>query len=97
MEVLRMYKEMNVTIAELETALFRLDYVKKSADDYVTYSHGSGSKVYIPTVFKSERVLNKGWFVANASNMMHFGVIEHRDDLAKLVETMRLEAVSTAA
>jgi hypothetical protein len=97
METLRMYKEMNITIAELEEALFKLGYTKKIREDYVTYSHDSGSKIYIPTVYKPDRVLNKGWFVANASNMMHMGAIEHRDDLAKLVEKMRVEAISTAA
>jgi hypothetical protein len=97
METLRMYKEMNITIAELEEALFKLGYTKKIREDYVTYSHDSGSKIYIPTIYKPDRVLNKGWFVANASNMMHMGAIEHRDDLAKLVEKMRLEAISTAA
>lgn len=97
METLRMYKEMDVKISELETALFKLGYVKKANDTYVTYSHESGSKIYIPISYKIDRILNKGWFVGNASNMMHMGVIEHRDDLAKLVEQMRLESISSAA
>jgi hypothetical protein len=97
MEVLRMYKEMDITIAELEAALFKLGYVKKMKDEYVTYSHKSGAKIYLPTVYKPDRVLNKGWFVGNASNMMHMGVIEHRDDLAKLVEKMRMETISAVA
>lgn len=97
MEKIRMYKEMDITIKELETALFKLAYVKKKNEEFVTYSHESGSKVFIPVVYRPNRVLNKGWFIANASNMANFGVIEHRDDLAKLVEQMRLESITSAA
>ena len=97
MEIITMYKEMDITVKELETALFKLGFVKKMTPEFASYSHESGSKVFLPVVFKSNRVLNKGWFIANASNMANFGVIEHRDDLAKLVEQMRLEVVSPAA
>jgi hypothetical protein len=97
METLSMYKEMDITIKELETALFKLGYVKKIKDDVVSYSHESGSKILLPAIYKPNRILNKGWFVGNASNMWHMGVIEHRDDLPKLVEKMRLEAMTTAA
>lgn len=97
MEKIRMYKEMEITIKELETALFKLAYAKKKNDEFVTYSHESGSKLFIPVVYKPNQVLNKGWFIANASNMANFGVIEHRDDLAKLVEQMRIESISSAA
>ena len=88
---------MDVIVKELETALFKLGFVKKMTAEFASYSHESGSKVFLPLAFKPNRVLNKGWFIANASNMANFGVIEHRDDLAKLVEKMRLEAISTAA
>lgn len=91
-----MYKEMDITIAELEAALFRLGFVKKIKGDVVSYSHESGSKILLPVVYKPTRVLNKGWFIGNADNMAGMGVFEHRDDLAKLVEKMRLEATSAA-
>jgi hypothetical protein len=97
MEGIRMYKEMDITIAELEAALFKLGYVKKIKEEVVSYSHKSGSKILLPAIYKPNRVLNKGWFIGNAANMAGMGVIEHRDDLAKLVETMRLEVVSPAA
>jgi predicted RNA binding protein YcfA (HicA-like mRNA interferase family) len=97
MEGISMYKEMDITIKELEAALFKLGFVKKIKGDVVSYSHESGSKILLPVVYKPNRVLNKGWFIGNADNMAGMGAIEHRDDLAKLVETMRLEAVSTAA
>jgi hypothetical protein len=97
MEGVRMYKEMDITIKELEAALLKLGFVKKKKDDYVAYTHESGSKLFLPASYKSNRVLNKGWFIGNADNMAGMGAIEHRDDLAKLVEQMRLEAISTAA
>jgi hypothetical protein len=97
MEIIKMYKEMDITIKELETALFKLGFVKKMTDEFAAYNHESGSKVFLPLAFKPNRVLNKGWFIANASNIANFGVTEHRDDLAKLVEQMRLEALSNAA
>ena len=97
MEGIRMYKEMDITIAELEAALFKLGYVKKIKGDAVSYTHESGSKLFLPVVYKPNRILNKGWFIGNADNMAGMGAIEHRDDLAKLVEKMRLEAVSTTA
>jgi hypothetical protein len=97
MEGVRMYKEMDITIKELEAALFKLGFVKKKKDDYVSYTHESGSKLFLPASYKPDRILNKGWFIGNADNMAGMGAIEHRDDLAKLVEKMRLEAISTAA
>jgi hypothetical protein len=97
MEGIRMYKEMDITVAELEAALFKLGYVKKKKDDYVSYSHESGSKLFLPAIYKPNRVLNKGWFIGNAANMAGMGVMEHRDDLAKLVEKMRMEATSAVA
>jgi predicted RNA binding protein YcfA (HicA-like mRNA interferase family) len=94
MEILSMYKEMDITIKELEAALFRLGFVKKIKGDVVSYSHESGSKILLPTIYKPDRILNKGWFIGNADNMAGMGVFEHRDDLAKLVEKMRLEATA---
>jgi predicted RNA binding protein YcfA (HicA-like mRNA interferase family) len=91
-----MYKEMDITIKELEEALFRLGFVKKIKGDVVSYSHESGSKILLPAIYKPNRVLNKGWFIGNADNMAGMGVFEHRDDLAKLVEKMRIEATSSA-
>jgi hypothetical protein len=96
MEILSMYKEMDITIKELEEALFRLGFVKKIKGDVVSYSHESGSKILLPAIYKPNRVLNKGWFIGNADNMAGMGVFEHRDDLAKLVEKMRIEATSSA-
>ncbi len=97
MEGLRMYKEMDITVKELEAALLKLGFVKKKKDDYVAYLHETGSKLFLPASYKPNRILNKGWFIGNADNMAGMGVFEHRDDLAKLVEKMRLEATSTAA
>jgi hypothetical protein len=97
MEGIRMYKEMDITIKELEAALFKLGFIKRIKEDVVSYSHESGSKILLPAVYKPNRVLNKGWFIGNADNMAGMGAIEHRDDLAKLVEKMRLEAMTTAA
>jgi hypothetical protein len=97
MEGIKMYKEMDITIKELEAALFKLGFVKKIKEDVVSYSHESGSKILLPAVYKPNRILNKGWFIGNADNMAGMGAIEHRDDLAKLVEKMRLEAMATTA
>jgi hypothetical protein len=97
MEGIKMYKEMDITIKELEAALFKLGFVKKIKEDVVSYSHESGSKILLPAVYKPNRILNKGWFIGNADNMAGMGVMEHRDDLAKLVEKMRLEAMATTA
>jgi hypothetical protein len=40
--------------------------------------------------------VNKGWLVGYTYNMECMGALEHRDDLAKLIEQKRLESLSSA-
>jgi hypothetical protein len=92
-----MYKEMDVRFEEFDRAMMQLGYDKSSEDDFIVYSHSkSGSKIYLALYHKSLKYINKGWFVAKAYNMECMGVINHRDDLAKMIEQMRLEELSEA-
>jgi hypothetical protein len=97
MEKLRMYKEMDVTYGELDIALHTIGYIKSITNMCVLYEHfDSGSRVLVSLLAKPFDKVNKGWFVAYAYNMESMGTIEHRDDLAKLIEQKRLESLSSA-
>jgi hypothetical protein len=97
METLRMYKEMDVTYAELDMALLTFGYKKNINATRIFYEHTpSGSQVLVSPKAKPIDIVNKGWFVAYAYNMECMGAIEHRDDLAKLIEQKRLESLSSA-
>jgi hypothetical protein len=98
MEKIRMYKEMDIKFIEFDAAMLRLGYAKTSDDKFIIYTHEeSGSIVHLSQYHKSLDFINKGWFIAKAYNMEGFGVINHRDDLAKMIEQMRLEPLSSVA
>jgi hypothetical protein len=93
METLKMYKEMDIKFYEFDAAMIQLGFLKSSDDQFLVYKHEkSGSKIFLSQYHKALEHLNKGWFIANCSNLEGLGVIEHRNDLAKLIEQMRLEA-----
>jgi hypothetical protein len=97
MEIVRMYKEMDVKFEEFDAALRQLGYSKSTDEKFIVYNHKmSEHKIFLSHYHSELKYINKGWFVANADNMTWFGVINHRDDLAKMIEQMRLEELSEA-
>jgi hypothetical protein len=93
MEIVGIYKNMEVSYHEFEQALLRLGYYK------VTKPH---ARLYINEVYDSvislsplntpDRIMIKGAFSAEAYLMEMKGVLESRDDIAKMIEQERLAA-----
>ncbi len=91
MEVVGIYKDMEVTYQEFEQALLRLGYHK------VTKPH---ARLYINEVYDSiisishlntpDRLMIRGAFTAEAYLMAMKGVLENKDDIAKMIEQERL-------
>jgi hypothetical protein len=96
MESLRMYKEMEITYNELDMALIYYGFKRVLSKDFIRYKHKSGSGLSVSLTMKPSDLVNKGWIVAYTYNMECMGALEHRDDLAKLIEQKRLESLSSA-
>ena len=95
MEMVRIYKDLVVTYAEFENALLRLGFrqtVKNGWKVYTNDAHGAWVKVN--PLNTPDRKMILGAFAAEAFNLEMMGVIEHRDDIAKMIEQDRLAAAS---
>ena len=95
MEMVRIYKDLVVTYAEFENALLRLGFrqtVKNGWKVYINDAHGASVK--INPLNTPDRKMILGAFAAEAYNLEMMGVLEHRDDIAKMIEQDRLDAAA---
>ena len=95
MEMLRIYKDMEITYQEFDRALLRLGYHRVSDKKGIRYiNEVYGSTIPINPLNTFDRKMIKGTFAAHASSMEMMGVLEHRDDIAKMIEQDRLDAAA---
>ena len=95
MERVRIYKDMEVTYQEFFQALYRLGYRKVSEKNSLLYVNDAhGSVISINPLNTPDRKMLRGSFAAEAYLMEMQGVIEHRDDIAKMIEQDRLDAAA---
>ncbi len=95
MEIVRIYKDMEITYQEFFQALYRLGYHKVPKKDIIFYVNDKyGSVISINSLNTPDRKMLKGSFAAEAYLMELQGVIEHRDDIAKMIEQDRLAALT---
>ena len=96
MEVVRIYKDLVVSYGEFENALLRLGFRKTIKSDgwkvYINDEHGASVK--INPLNAPDRMMILGTFSAHAYSMEMMGVLEHRDDIAKMIEQDRLDAAA---
>ena len=90
-KTLSVYKEIEISYRELANALLRLGYHKAASDKYFRYINNEhNSDIILPLPRKSdEEKVNKAYFVALSYNMEWKGVLNHMDDLAKMIERDR--------
>lgn len=91
MEIVGIYKNMDISYQEFENALLQLGYHK------VTKSH---ARLYVNEAYDSiislsplntpDRIMIRGAFASEAYLMEMKGVLENRDDIAKMIEQERL-------
>ena len=96
MEVLRIYKDLVVSYREFEDALLRLGYRQTMRPDgWKKYIHDeTGASLQINPRNTPDRMMILGAFAGEAYNMEMMGVLEHRDDIAKMIEQERLDALN---
>ena len=93
MEIIGIYKNMEVSYQEFEQALLRLGYhkvMKRHARLYINEVYDS--VISISPLNTPDRMMIKGEFSAQAYLMEMKGVLESRDDIAKMIEQDRLAA-----
>jgi hypothetical protein len=91
MQTISMYKNLEVTYQEFESALIKLGYrkvPKNNATHYILDSHDS--IISISHLNTSDKKMNKGEFTAQAFLMEMKGVLKEKDDIAKMIEQERL-------
>lgn len=93
MGVISIYKDMEVSYQEFEQVLLRLGYhkvTKRHARLYVNEAYDS--IISISHLNTPEKMMVKGAFSAQAYLMEMKGVLENKDDIAKMIEQDRLAA-----
>jgi predicted urease superfamily metal-dependent hydrolase len=91
MEVVRIYKDMEVSYQEFENALLQLGYhkvIKHHARLYVNELYDS--VISLSHLNTPDRMMIRGAFSSQAYLMEMKGVLENRDDIAKMIEQDRL-------
>ena len=95
MERIGIYKDMVVSYREFENALLRLGFRQTVHNNgwkiYINDEHGASVK--INPLNTPDRMMILGAFAGEAYNMEMMGVLEHRDDIAKMIEQDRLDAL----
>ena len=91
MQTISIYKNLEITYQEFETALFQLGYrkvSKKNATHYILDSHDS--IISVSHLNTPDKKMNKGEFAAQSFLMEMKGVLKEKDDIAKMIEQERL-------
>ena len=95
MERIGIYKDLVVSYKEFEDALLRLGYRQTVRNGWKYYIHdASGASVQINPRNTPDKMMILGAFAGEAYNMEMMGVLEHRDDIAKMNEQERLDALN---
>ena len=95
MEVLRIYKDLKVSYGEFTQALLRLGYRKVPKDAATLYINDEFDSVIRISHFNTpDKMMIMGAFAAEAYLMEMKGVLENRDDIAKMIEQDRLDAAN---
>ena len=95
MERVRIYKDMEVTYQEFFQALYRLGYRKVPKKEAILYVNDEyDSIISINPLNTPERKMLRGSLAAEAYLMEMQGVLAHRDDIAKMIEQDRLDALA---
>ena len=93
METLKIYKNIEVTFQEFERAILRFGYQKSLKNDVIIYSNDAfDSKIFVSNLVKPSMKMLRADFAANAFLMEMKGVLENRNDIAKMIEQDRLDA-----
>ena len=95
MERVGIYKDLKVSYGEFTQALLRLGYRKVPKEDVTFYVNDEyGSVIRIGHRNTPDKMMMLALFAGEAYSMEMMGVLEHRDDIAKMIEQDRLDAAA---
>ena len=95
MERIGIYKDLKVSYGEFTQALLRLGYRKIPKDDATFYVNDEyDSVIRIGHRSTPDKMMILAIFTSEAYLMEMKGVLTHRDDIAKMIEQDRLDALS---
>ena len=95
MERIGIYKNLVVTYSEFENALLRLGFRQTVKEGWKIYIHDEhGAVVRINPLNTPDHNMHIGAFAAEAYNLEMMGVLEDRDEIAKMIEQTRLGILS---
>ncbi len=95
MELMNIYKDMEVTYQEFMQALLRLGYHEVNKKDVTLYvNEVYDSVIPISHLNTPDTLMIKGELAAQAFLMEMKGVLEHKDDIVKMIEQDRFEALT---
>ena len=97
MKYLRAYKDMEPTFGELAKGLTQLKFENRSNDELFLYYHKNTDTLVVLKKGKINDPINRARFAAISLNLEGMGVIEHIDDLGKMIEQARLKEQAAAA
>lgn len=96
METLKIYKDLEITYQEFEQAVVRLGYRKEVKKNVILYINDDYDSIfYVSTLVSPEMKMVKAEFATNAFLMEMKGVLNDKDDIAKMIEQSRLELQPT--
>ena len=95
MERIGIYKDLKVSYGEFTQALLRLGYHKEPNEDAILYVNDEyDSVIRIGYRNTPDKMMMLAVFTSEAYLMEMKGVIECRDDIAKMIEKDRLDALA---
>ena len=95
MERVGIYKDLKVSYGEFTAALLRLGYRKVPKEEAIFYVNDEhGSVIRLSHRSTPDKMMMLALFAGEAYSMEMMGVIEHRDDIAKMIEQDRLDAAA---
>ena len=95
MATIGIYKDLKVSYGEFTTALLRLGYRKVPQEDATFYVNDAyGSIIRIGHRNTPDKMMMLALFAGEAYSMEMMGVLEHQDDIAKMIEQDRLDAAA---
>ena len=97
MAIISVFEDMEPTFAELSNALIKLGFEDKSNEEHFRFYNGEYDKMILLRRKKLHERLDAGRSGAVSSQLAHFGIIEHMDDLGKMIKAMRQAASGQAS
>ncbi|HFA49012.1 MAG TPA: hypothetical protein ENJ95_08345 [Bacteroidetes bacterium] len=95
MRTISVFEDMEPTYAELSDALIKLGFEdKNTAESFRFYNKKHDLMILLPSKKLHQR-LDAGRFGAISSQIEHFGIIRHIDDLGKMIKLRRLATETT--